>query len=497
MAMTEPQAAAGAAPAAETVPAAGILDQIVREGRFGTADEDVKGGRAQVRSLVDEVLRGRIRMAGDDDTEAKINQRIAEIDRLVSAQVAEIMHHPEFRRLEASWRGLHYLFSQADTGTTLKVKVLNVSKKDLLRDLGHAPGFDQSALFRKVYDEEFGVFGGTPFGALLGDYEFGRGGEDIRLLEKVSQVAAAAHAPFITGASPALFGWESFTQLEGPRDLAGIFNTTEYASWKSFRDSEDARFVALTLPRMLLREPYGDEGRSVDAFHYDERADGTRHEHYLWGNAAWALGGRVMQAFSSYGWCASIRGVQSGGLVDGLPVHSFRTELGDVGAKGPVETSITDRREKELADLGFAPLVHCKGTAKAAFFSVQSAQKPRTYTSDEATANARISAQLPYIFAASRFAHYLKCIMRDKVGGHLSRGEAEAFLSGWIKQYAAQTDSPDVKARKPLSEADVQVVEVPGQPGVYRAVAKLRPHFQLEEISVSLRLVADLPSQQR
>jgi type VI secretion system protein ImpC len=500
MATAETQASGGAVPAGtETRPAvpAGILDRIVREGRFGQAEHERDRGRDLVRSFVEEVLQGEIEMGPDSDTEAMINLRIAQIDQLVSAQVAEIMHRPEFQRLEATWRGLHYLLVQSDTGTGLRVKILNASRRDLLRDLQRAPGFDQSGLFKKVYDEEFGVFGGSPFGALLGDYEFGKGGEDVELLERISQVAAAAHAPFITGASPTLFNMDSFTELDGPRELARIFDTTEYARWKSFRDSEDARYVALTLPRMLLREPYGHEGRSVDAFDCDERADGTRHEHFLWGNAAWALGGRVMAAFAQHGWCASIRGVQSGGLVDGLPVHAFRTDVGDVAAKGPTETSITDRREKELADLGFAPLVHCKGTAKAAFFSVQSAQNPRTYTSHSATANARVSAQLPYIFAVSRFAHYLKCMMRDKVGGHMTRGEAEAFLTNWIKQYAAITDSPDAKARKPLSDAEVQVMEVPGQPGVYRAVAFLRPHFQLEEISVSMRLVADLPTQAR
>jgi len=472
-----------------------VLDQIVREGRFGAAAPEQARGRGLVRRFVEEVLQGA--MTVGPDTEAMISQRIAEIDRLVSAQVGEIMHHPRFQQLEATWRGLRYLLSQSETGANLRVKVLNVSKKELLRDLQRAPAFDQSALFKKVYEEEFGVFGGTPFGALLGDYAFGRAGEDVELLEKVSQVAAGAHAPFITGASCEMFNLDSYAQLDGPRDLSRIFDTSEYARWKSFRDSEDSRYVALTLPRMLLREPYGRDGITVDAFDFDERVDGTDHGRYLWGNAAWALGSRVASAFAAYGWCAAIRGVQSGGLVDGLPVHTFRTDSGDVATKCPTETSITDRREKELAELGFAPLVHCKGTAKAAFFSVQSAQKPRTYTSDAATANARVSAQIPYIFAVSRFAHYLKSMMRDKVGGYMTRSEAESFLAQWISNYVVANEdaSPEVKAQRPLREARIDVVEVPGKAGAYRAVAFLRPHFQLDELSVSMRLVADLPAQ--
>jgi type VI secretion system protein ImpC len=386
--------------------------------------------------------------------------------------------------------------SQSETGTALKIKVLNVSKKDLLRDLQRAPEFDQSALFKKVYEEEFGIFGGSPFGALIGDYEFGRSGQDIELLEKVSQVAAGAHAPFLTAASHEMFNLDSYTSLDAPRDLAKIFDTSEYAKWKAFRESEDSRYVALTCPRMLLRDPYGPTTVPIDAFDYDERVDGTDHGKYLWGNAAWALGARVTQAFAKHGWCATIRGVESGGLVEGLPVHTFRTGEGDVAMKCPTETPITDRREKELADLGFAPLVHCKGTPKAAFFSVQSAQKAKAYDSDAATANARISAQLPYIFAVSRFAHYLKAMMRDKIGGYMTRSQAESFLNNWIASYVVGNAdaSAEVKAKRPLSEARIDVVDVAGKPGAYRAVAFLKPHFQLDELSVSMRLVADLPA---
>src|SRR5512146_3276936 len=492
MAKTEADVQAAAA-AAETKELS-LLDQIVSEGRFGTEAPAQQRGRDMIKRFLAEVLEGTITVAAD--TEAMLNARIADIDRLVSRQLNEVMHHQDFQKLEASWRGLKYLLSQSETSANLKIKVLNVSKKELLKDLQKAPEFDQSTMFKKVYEEEFGVFGGSPFGALIGDYEFGRTGQDIELLEKISQVAAAAHAPFLTAASAEMFNLGRYTQLDAPRDLAKVFDTTAYARWKNFRESEDSRYVALTCPRMLMREPYGPTTVPLDAFDYDEQVDGTDHGKYLWANSAWALGTRVTQAFAQHGWCATIRGVESGGLVEGLPVHNFRTDAGDVAMKCPTESPVTDRREKELADLGFAPLVHCKGTAKAAFFSVQSAQKPRVYDSPAATANARISSQLPYIFAVSRFAHFLKAMMRDKIGGYMSRSEAEMFLNRWIMQYVVGNDNAsfDVKAKHPLREARVDVMEIPGKPGAYRAVAFLRPHFQLDELTVSMRLVADLPA---
>jgi type VI secretion system protein ImpC len=492
MAKTEAQQA-DAAPAAE-VQEVSLLDQIVDQGRFGSETAERARGKDLIKKFVAEVLDGAIVVR--PDTESMLNARIAEIDRLLSLQLNEVMHHPDFQKLEGTWRGLKYMLNQTETSTMLKIKVLNVKKADLLKDLQKAPEFDQSALFKKVYEEEFGVFGGAPFGALLGDYEFGRGGQEIELLEKISQVAAASHAPFLTAASPEMFNLESFTQLDAPRDLAKIFDTTEYAKWKAFRDSEDSRYVALTAPRMLLRDPFGKATVPVEAFDYEEGVDGSTHGNYLWGNSAWGLGTRVTQAFSKYGWCATIRGVESGGLVEGLPVHNFRTESGDIAMKCPTETPITDRREKELADLGFVPLVHCKGTPNAAFFSVQSAQKPKVYDKDAATANARISAQLPYIFAVSRFAHYLKSMMRDKIGGFMSRVECERFLNNWINNYTIANDDAgfELKAKHPLKEARVEVAEIPGKPGAYRAVAFLRPHFQLDELGVSLRLVADLPA---
>ncbi|MBL0898780.1 MAG: type VI secretion system contractile sheath large subunit [Gemmatimonadaceae bacterium] len=469
-----------------------LLDQIVEQGKMGKDAEAKSKGKDLVKRFVSEVLEGAITI--NRDTETMINARIAQIDHLLSLQLNEILHHAEFQKLEGSWRGLQYLMKQSETGTMLKIKVLNVSKKDLLRDLQRAPEFDQSALFKKIYEEEYGVFGGTPFGAMVGDYYFDKSGQDIELLEKISNVAAAAHAPFISAADPTMLSLESWSELDNPRDLAKIFDSTEYAKWKGFRNTEDSRYVALTAPRMLAREPYGSATVPIEAFNYEERVDGTNHSHYCWTNSAYAMAANVNKAFAMYGWCASIRGVESGGLVEQLPVHNFRTESGEIAMKCPTEVQITDRREKELADLGFAPLVHQKGTANAAFFSVQSAQKPKIYDDPAATSSSRMSAQLPYIFATSRFAHYLKVMMRDKIGGYTSKDQIHGFLNRWIQNYvAAPGSSPSVMQRKPLSDARIDVVEVAGKPGAYRAVAFLKPHYQLDELGVSMRLVADLP----
>src|SRR5579862_17181 len=474
-----------------------LLDQIVETGRVGTDAATRERGKNLVKEFLTQVLEGAVTVS--KDTEAMINARIAQIDHLLSIQLNEILHHPTFQKLEGSWRGLKYLLDQSETSDQLKIKVLNVSKKELLRDLQRAPEFDQSALFKKVYEEEFGIFGGAPFAAMIGDYEFGRGPEDMELLERIAQTAASAHAPFLSAASPEFFNLESYAQLDAPRDIGKVFDTTEYAKWKSFRASEDSRYVGLTCPRVLGRLPYGKDTKMVEAFHYEENVDGTDHSKYLWMNAAYALGTRLTNAFAQFGWCAAIRGVEGGGLVEGLPVHNFHTDEGDIDMKCPTEVPITDRREKELADQGFIPLVHCKGTDYAAFFSVQSAQKAKLYDKEAANANARLSTQLPYIFAVSRFAHYLKAMMRDKLGSFMSRTDCERWLNQWISNYVTPDDtaSQSTKAQYPLRDAKVEVSEVPGKPGVYRATAFLRPHFQLDELSVSLRLVAELPASAR
>src|ERR1700741_105181 len=490
--MPETQKTAGSSAVVEQAAESTLLDQIVEQGRF--ADPAARErGKNLVKEFVAQVLEGSMALGRDADQ--MISARVAQIDHLVSIQLNEILHHQQFQKLEGTWRGLKYLLDQSETGTQLKIRILNASKKDLLRDLQRAPEFDQSAMFKKVYEEEYGLFGGEPFGALVGDYEFSKHPEDLELLDKVSQVAAAAHAPFLSAASSELLNMDSLTNLDQPRDIGKIFDSTEYAKWKGFRESEDSKYVALTCPRVLMRLPYGRDTAPVEGFNYEEGVDGTDHSKYLWGNAAYALASKMTQAFATYGWGVAVRGVEGGGLVDGMPSHTFRTDEGDVALKCPTEIAITDRREKELADQGLVPLVHCKGTDKAAFFSIQSCNKPKLYDSDAARANFRTAVSLPYMMAMSRFAHYLKAMMRDKIGSFMTRQDTEKFLNQWISNYVCADDnaSQAAKAKLPPREAAIQVSEVPGKPGAYRAVAFLKPHFQLDALSVSLRLVADLP----
>jgi type VI secretion system protein ImpC len=425
-----------------------------------------------------------------------INLRIAAIDEVLSKQVDKILHHADFQKLEASWRGLNQLVMNTETSETLKIKVLSISKKELNQDFGAAAEFTESSLWKKIYEYQFGLYGGDPFGSLMGDYAFDKGPQDVGLLQSISEVAAAAHAPFITGVAPKMFNMDSFTQMPDPRDLAKIFDKTnpENTKWLSFRDSEDSRFVAMALPHTLRRLPYGAETEPVEDFGYEEDVS-ERHEDYLWGNAAYDYATRITAAFAKHHWCVAIRGPEGGGLVEGLPIHVFKSREGDVGAKTPTEVLIPDTREKELSDLGFIGLLHCQNTDYAAFFGGNSVQRAKKYDTAAATANAKLSSQIPYLMATSRIAHYMKSICRDKIGSFMSRSECESFLNRWISNYVlAQDDaSQSAKAERPLREARIDVVDDKARPGCYKAVAYLRPHFQLEELGVSLRLVADLP----
>lgn len=477
--------------------AVSLLDRIVEDSKVAQNESERINTCEQIASLVEEVMAGTVTVTRD--LAASIDLRIAELDQLLSDQLNAIMHHPDFQKLEGSWRGLKYLVMQSETNTMLKIRVLNTDKKDMVRDFKNSAEFDQSALFKKVYEEEYGTFGGAPYAGLVVDHQFTRHPEDFYLLEELSHVGASAHAPVISGASPQLFGLESFTDIGKPRDLSKIFNTAEYVKWKSFRESDDSRYVGLVLPHVLGRLPYGKDTVPVEAFNFEENVDGSDHSKYLWTNAAYSFGARLTDAFAQYGWLAAIRGVEGGGLVEGLPTHTFKTDEGEIALKCPTEVAITDRNEKLLSDLGFISLVHCKNTDYAAFFGGQSAQKPKSYNTDAANANARLSAQLPYIFSASRIAHYMKSIMRDKIGSFASRENVESFLNTWLAQYVLLDDSAsqEAKAKYPLREARVDVVEVPGKPGVYRAAAFLRPHFQLDELTISLRLVAELPKPTR
>jgi type VI secretion system protein ImpC len=490
---------ADATPAPEAQPAAGaaaemsLLDQIIAKGKLARDESQKPRAKDLVGEFVHQILDEG--MTVSRDTMAMIQAQIARIDELLSLQLNEILHHPDFQKLEASWRGLHYLVMNTETGTRLKLRLLCITKQELFKDLDQAVEFDQSSLFKKVYEEEYGTFGGNPFSLMIGDFEFGRHPQDMALLEKIAGVAAAAHAPFIAAASPRLFDMDSYTELGNPRDLAKIFESSELVKWRSFQTSDDSRYVTLVLPHILLRLPYGPDTVPTEDFKLVEDVDGRDHSRYLWGNPAYALGQRITNAFALYGWCAAIRGVEGGGMVQGLPTHTFKTDEGDIALKCPTEIAITDRREKELDTLGFISLCHCKGTDYAAFFGGQTTQKPGAYDTDAANANARISARLPYILAASRFAHYLKVICRDKIGSFQTKDGLTQFLNRWILTYVLGTDEAgqDIKAQYPLREARIDVFDVPGKPGAYRAVAFLRPHFQLEELTASIRLVAELP----
>ncbi len=437
-----------------------------------------------------------------DDAIRSIESMIAEIDRKLSEQLNLIMHHEEFQKLESAWRGLHYLVNNTETDEMLKIRVMNISKKDLQKTLRKFKGtaWDQSPIFKKVYEEEYGQFGGEPYGCLVGDYYFDQSPQDVEMLGEISKISAAAHAPFISAVSPRVMNMESWQELSDPRDLTKIFQTPEYAAWRSLRESEDSRYIGLTMPRFLSRLPYGAATDPVEEFAFEEDVEGADHSKYTWANSAYAMGVNINRSFKLYGWCARIRGVESGGAVEGLPTHTFPTDDGGVDMKCPTEIAISDRREAELAKAGFMPLLHKKNSDFAAFIGAQSLQKPAEYDDPDATANANLAARLPYLFAVSRFAHFLKAIVRDKVGSFKEREDMERWLNRWIMQYVEPnpaTASEEAKAKRPLAAAEVKVQEVEGNPGYYQSQFFLRPHYQLEGLTVSLRLVSKLPSQKQ
>jgi type VI secretion system protein ImpC len=434
------------------------------------------------------------------DTVKSIENMIAAIDRKLSDQINQILHHADFQKLEGAWRGLHHLVNNTETDEQLKIRVMNISKAELGKTLKRYKGtnWDQSPLFKKVYEEEYGQFGGEPFGCLVGDYHFDQSAPDVELLGEMSKIAASAHAPFITGVSPTVMQMESWQELANPRDLTKIFGTPEYAAWRSLRESDDARYLGLAMPRFLSRLPYGAKTNPVEAFNFEEETGGGDHNKYTWTNAAYAMAVNINRSYKLYGWGTSIRGIESGGAVEGLPTHTFPTDDGGVDMKCPTEIAISDRREAELAKNGFMPLVHRKNSDFAAFIGAQSLQKPFEYDDPDASANANLAARLPYLFACCRFAHYLKCIVRDKVGSFKERSDMEKWLNSWIMNYVdgdPANSSQQTKAQKPLAAAEVVVEEIPGNPGYYSSKFFLRPHYQLEGLTVSLRLVSKLPSQ--
>ncbi len=450
-----------------------------------------------VSTLADFVLKDTTLIS--DEAVSTISAIIAEIDKKLTEQVNLIIHNNEFQKLEGSWRGLHYLVNNTETDEMLKIRVMNISKKELGKTLKKFKGtaWDQSPIFKKMYEEEYGQFGGEPYGCIVGDYHFDHSPQDVELLSGMAQISAAAHAPFITGAEPALMQMDSWQELTNPRDLTKIFSTPDYAAWRSLRESEDARYLGLAMPRFLSRLPYGAKSDPVEGFNFEEETENTDSGNYTWANSAYAMAVNINRSFKEYGWCSRIRGIESGGAVEGLPVHSFPTDDGGVDMKCPTEIAISDRREAELAQNGFMPLIHRKNSDIAAFIGAQSLQKPAEYDDPDATANAQLAARLPYLFATCRFAHYLKCIVRDKIGSFKERDDMQRWLQKWIMQYVdgdPQNSSETTKAKKPLASAEVALEEIEGNPGYYAAKFYLRPHYQLEGLTVSLRLVSKLPS---
>ena len=461
------------------------------------SDEARSAVEAAVQTLAQQAL-AQTQLIGNDVVKS-IEEMIASIDRKLSDQINQIIHHQDFQKLEGAWRGLHYMVNNTETDEQLKIKVMNISKADLGKTLKRYKGisWDQSPIFKKIYGEEYDQFGGHPFGCLVGDYHFDQSAPDVELLGAMAKVSAAAFAPFITGGSPNLLQMDSWQELSNPRDITKIFSTPEYAAWRSLRESDDSKYLGLAMPRFLSRLPYGTKTNPVEEFDFEEDTGSADHSKYTWANAAYAMATNINRSFKEFGWCSRIRGIESGGAVENLPAHSFPTDDGGVDMKCPTEVAIGDRREAELAKAGFMPLIHRKNSDFAAFIGAQSLQKPAEYDDPDATANANLAARLPYLFATCRFAHYLKCIVRDKIGSFKERDDMQRFLHDWIIKYVdgdPSHSSENTKARKPLADAEVFVEEIEGNPGYYSSRFMLRPHYQLEGLTVSLSLVSKLPS---
>jgi type VI secretion system protein ImpC len=472
------------------------LDQLLQKEFRPRSDGAREAVENAIRTLAEQALQETQLIS--TDAVATIEAIVGALDRKLSEQINLIMHHKNFQDVEGAWRGLQYLVANTETDEMLKIRVFNIGKKELGATLRRYKGsaWDQSPFFKKVYEQEYGQFGGEPFGCLIGDYYFDHSPPDTELVGQMAQIAAASHCPFIAGVSPSVMQMESWQELANPRDLTKIFGTPEYAPWRSLREAEDSRYVGLAMPRFLGRYPYG-KANPVAEFDFQEDTEGAQHDKFTWVNSAYAMGVNITRSFKLYGWCSRIRGVESGGAVEGLPVHTFPTDDGGVDVKCPTEIAISDRREAELAKNGFMPLLHRKNSDVAAFIGAQSLQKPFEYTDPDATANANLSARLPYLFACCRFAHYLKCIVRDKIGSFKERDAMEQWLNRWIIQYvdgSPANSSESTKAQRPLAAAEVKVEEVEGNPGYYNATFWLRPHYQLEGLTVSLRLVSKVPS---
>ncbi|MBN3817152.1 type VI secretion system contractile sheath large subunit [Paraburkholderia sp. Se-20369] len=473
------------------------LKDILRRSFRPRTNEAAEAVQSAVETLLTYARRGRVVMR--EDVAQTIEQLVAELDKKISDQLTHVLHNKRFQALEGAWRGLHYLVSNTDTSENLKIRYLNISKSDLGKTLRRFKGvvWDQSPIFKMIYEQEYGQFGGEPFGCLIGDYEFDHSIQDVSALSEMSKIAAAAHAPFIAAAAPGLLQMDNWSELSNPRDVSKIFTSTEYSFWRRLRESNDSRYLALTLPRFLARVPYGPKTQPVEEFGFEEKVDPNRAEDFCWANSAYAMGANITRAFRTYGWCTKIRGIESGGAVEVLPKFVLPSQDSEFELHCPTEIAISDRREHELSESGLMPLVYRKNSDTAAFIGAKTVHRPAVYEDDDATANANLSSRLPYIFATCRFAHYLKCIVRDKIGSFKSREDTQRWLNDWLMNYVdgdPSISSETTKSQRPLSAAEVVVDEIPNNPGYYRAQFFLRPHFQLEGLTVSLRLVSKLPS---
>lgn len=481
-------------PDVQAVEESSLIADITAATKIKPEDESYETAKAGLRYFLEELTKPGKEV--DKVNKAVVDDMIAEIDKKLSLQVDEILHHPKVQKLESTWRSLKFLIDHTDFRENIKIEILNVSKEDLADDFEDAPEITQSGLYKTIYTDEFGQFGGTPYGAMIGNFEFGHTAPDMELLQNVAKISAMSHAPFISGVSAKMFGIDSYTELPNLKDLKAIFEGPEYVKWQSFRESEDARYVGLTAPRFLLRLPYGPDTKPVKEFNYTEDVSAD-HEDYLWGNTAFAFASRLTDSFAKYRWMANIIGPQSGGAVEDLPVHLYES-MGAIQSKIPTEVLVSDRREFELSEEGFISLTMRKGSDNATFFSANSAQKPKFFgiskEGKEAELNYKLGTQLPYMFVINRLAHYIKVIQRENIGSWKERVDLERELNTWIRQYVADMDNPQpgVRSRRPLRMAAIEVEDVEGEPGWYKVGMKVRPHFKYMGAYFTLSLVGKL-----
>ncbi|NAW63952.1 type VI secretion system contractile sheath large subunit [Photobacterium halotolerans] len=470
-----------------------LLDSILNETRLKPSDEGFDVAKRGVEAFISELLSKNV---SDKVDQSLVDLMISEIDQKMSAQVDAILHSPEIQAIESSWRGLKYLVDQTDFRENIQIEVISAKKNEVLDDFDDAPEVVKSGLYKQIYTREYGQFGGKPVGAVICDFKMSSTSPDIKLMEYMANVGAMSHAPFITSAGPQFFGVDSYEELPNLKDLKSVFEGPQYTKWRGLREHEDSRYLGLCTTGFMLRAPYSVADNPIKAFDYNENVSGS-HDHYLWGNSAYALASRISDSFANFRWCPNIIGPQSGGTVNDLPVHNFES-MGRIETKIPTEVLVSDRREFELAEEGFIALTMRKGSDNAAFFSANSVQKPKFFGNSPegkaAETNYKLGTQLPYMFIINRLAHYLKVLQREQIGSWKERTDLEIELNKWIRQYVSDQENPpaEVRGRRPLRAARVEVSDVEGDPGWYRVSLAVRPHFKYMGASFELSLVGKL-----